>query len=126
MQISKAIGSGVKRRLFWGSVAAVLGTVGAFGVAACGGAGAEDEEPLLATATSPVQAAYVGWFENTTNTGVNLLTSSSRGRLAGRSTGAMRAYWTDGAVGECGVTFISHHYAVTAAHCIASRLNLPN
>jgi len=126
MQIFKAFGLGSKRRWAWGCVAAALTTAAATGIVACGGEGAGDDEVLLATSTNPVQAAYVGWFESTTNTGVNLLTTSSTGRLAGRSTGAMRATWADGAVGECGVTFISHRYAVTAAHCIASKYLLPS
>lgn len=115
-----------KRRLLWFAFAGSVSAGAAIGLAACSGSGGTEEEMMLATSTNPLQLAYVGTSESQTNTGVNLLTTSSRGRLAGRATGAIRANWTDGAVGECGATFISHQYAVTAAHCIATKLDVPH
>jgi len=91
------------------------------GFSACGAAGGDEEEGQLATSREPVQLAWVGWNESTTTTGVNLLKASSQS-VIGKATGAMRYSdpHNNGVKFNCGVTFISHHYALTAAHCVPS------
>jgi len=94
--------------------AATLTAIGCF--TACGASDSNDE-PLLATSREPVQLAWVGWNESTTTTGVNLLKASSQS-VNGKATGALRYGISNGVKYSCGVTFISHTYALTAAHCV--------
>lgn len=100
--------------------ATVAAAAGA-GFVACAGSGAGGEDIILATSADPLQAVYVGFNESDTNTGVNLLKASSQSRK-GKSTGALRAFTSGGLPATCGVTFVSHHYAVTAAHCVSGKV----
>lgn len=100
-------------------VVAVTATVAAgcvSGVVACSSSERGDGESL-ATSADPLQSVYIGWDESTTNRGVNLVKASSTSRK-GKSTGAIRTATADGYEATCGVTFVSHNYAITAAHCV--------
>ena len=70
----------------------------------------------VGTSASALQVGYLGAQSNNA-VGVNLLQLDSASRQ-GQSTGAIRAIWPNGNTGNCGVTFISHHYGMTAAHCV--------
>lgn len=85
--------------------------------AGCGGATSGQTDGELVTSRSGVQLNYVSASENSTDKGVNLLTASSTTRK-GRATGAIRRTQSNGARGNCGATFLSHHWAVTAGHCV--------
>lgn len=104
---------GESRRTKPGWLALIVST--ACSLAACGGV--DEQELELATSTQPVQAAYVASTETATNRGVNLVTTSSQTRK-GKSTGAIRGTLPGGLKPTCGATFISHRYAITAAHCV--------
>lgn len=95
-------------------VGASLTAVGA-GFIACAAAGNSDENEI-ATSEDPLQAVYVGTTEADTTHGVNLLKASSQSRK-GKSTGVIRSTLTNVPI-TCGATFVSHRYAVTAAHCV--------
>lgn len=97
----------------------LLAGIGVTGVlfAGCGADGGAKE--TLATSRDPVQLAWVGENESSSNVGVNLLKASSQS-VNGKATGAMRYGISNGVKYSCGVTFISHRYALTAAHCVPS------
>lgn len=78
-------------------------------LAACRGQGTTPGEGALGTSTDALQLSYIN------QNYVNLVTSAN-GKT--QATGAIRFTWTDGTRGPCGSTFISPHYAVTAAHCV--------
>lgn len=84
----------------------------------CGGLG-EPGGDQVASVQQAVQLDFVGPTGNT-HYGVNLVTYDSI-RNEARSTGAMRVTTPLQVSGSCGVTFVSQHYAITAAHC-ASKL----
>jgi len=99
------------------------GTLIALTLWGCGSAG-EGPELQIATSQGRLQWNYLATSETDTRYGVNLLTASSNTTRKGRSTGALRHTTPSGATkgddGNCGVTFISPHYAVTASHCVAA------
>lgn len=80
---------------------------------------ADEGERAVAISRNGVQWDYISTSESSTGSGVNLLTASSTTRK-GKSTGALRHRSANGNAGNCGVTFISHHYAVTASHCVSA------
>lgn len=86
-------------------------------IAASCASSSEDEELQLATTSQAVQSVWVASSETATNRGVNLVTTSSQSRK-GKSTGALFYKSKDNSIPSCGVTFISHQYALTAAHCV--------
>jgi len=98
----------------WGSLLLVSMTL------LLGACGTDDEsEPNLAVIRNGVQLVWVANTEAATTRGVNLLRESSRSRK-GRATGNLILPQSTGVKYTCGVTFISHQYAITAAHCLDS------
>ena len=94
------------------SVACAILAFAAGGVTACGAAG---EAPTInvGDVKQDVQAAFLGDFTSTGNDDVNVLLNSSD-----ETANMVAPVTSGGGGGNCGVTFLSKHYAITAAHCV--------
>ncbi|HKQ70081.1 MAG TPA: trypsin-like serine protease [Polyangiaceae bacterium] len=90
-------------------------------VGACSSCGSV---PMMDTRqmSEPLQMDLTSFSETDSSKPVNLITASSTGTAQGRATGAIRlpSGTQPGVNYTCGATFVSPHYAITAAHCVAA------
>lgn len=89
--------------------AVILGLVSLF---ASGCLAGSEEEEEVASVSLPVSLGMVTLSETSTAGWANIVTAASTS-LLGQSMGVIRT-----STGSCGTTFISNHYAITAAHCV--------
>lgn len=109
----------------WVARAAVAASIALVSLG-CSSKAPENVDALVA----PLELSFLNYSESSVvGKGVNLVTTASEKGASplakdnvGMTVEAIRydrsLAYTDGTVGNCGATFISPHYAITAAHCV--------
>ena len=80
-----------------------------------------DEELALSSKHQEIQRTWITYPGYVGQAAISTATETTSS--LGKSVGNLVPYdftWKDGSEGNCGATFISPHYAVTAAHCLAN------
>jgi hypothetical protein len=78
------------------------------------------EGPETGRQKMPLQLDYLGWPGRPGSYGVSL-TNTNPGGMMGVSTAMIRHVDPEKYMISCGMTFVSNHYAITAAHCVPGK-----